>query len=120
MEERNADWEEVVIEDDVQVVQNHVQNVDYHVLEGSDPLDAILVELVVLFHSFENLAVSVLVLTNNQNSILSGGLDLFGEVLRKHVIDLDDKTECDETLDNHGRSWGLADGDDKSCFREVW
>jgi hypothetical protein len=52
-----------------------------------------------------------LVLTDDQSHVRGRVLDLLGEILREHVIDLDDETQSNETLDDHGKLLRLTNGD---------
>lgn len=95
-----SEWEEVVVYDNIEIIDEPVPNVHKEVHDGLWPVCSVSSCSWPLY-SLDNLRESILILTNNKESIFSCVFDFIWEVFWEHIIDPDDETERDETFDDH-------------------
>jgi len=119
LDEEAHEWEEVVVDHNVEIVDEVVPQVHQNVEEWLLPWDWCVLSFRFLY-SLVDLLECVLIFANSELEVLWGTLDLLREVLWEHVINLDDETEGNEWFDNHTELKGLTDGKDKDTLCEEW
>ena len=72
----------------------------------------------ILDHSSIDLLESILILADDKNKVLGSYFDFFGEVFTKHVVNLNNESQCDKGFDNHRWSWGLTHSNYKDDLSE--
>lgn len=111
LEDDDKPWEHVIVDDDIEIVQHRKPESRQHVRYGAAVVHFAF--LLLSLDSVPDFLESVLVLSDCESKITSCVFDLIREVLWKHIINLDDETESNETLDNHGECRRLTHGKDK-------
>ena len=106
LEDDDEPWEHVVVDDDVEVVQHCEPEGRQHVCNSAAVVGLIL--FLLFLESVPDFLEGILILADGQPQVTRCVLNLVREVLREHVVDLDDETQCHETLDDHGEGWGLT------------
>ena len=108
LNKHTGDGHKVVIINDVEVVDDGIPDIDKDITQR---LSIVTITCLRALESFEYLFVGVLVLTDDQSHVRSSVFDLLGEVLREHVVDLDNKSKSNKTLNDHTKLLSLTNGD---------
>ena len=108
-----GDWHKVVVVNDVEVIDDCVPKVHQNIAQC---LSIVPVARLGIIEPFEDLFEGVLIFSNDKSHVSGCVLNLLGEILREHIVNLDDESECDKTLNDHGELLGLTNGDLKNDF----
>lgn len=115
LDKHTCDRHKVIVVHNVEIVNNGVPDVHYDIAHG---LPVVAVTCLRTLQTLHNFLVGVLVLTDDQSHVRGRVLDLLREILREHVVDLDDETQSNETFDDHGKLFRLTNGDLKNNLSE--